>query len=194
MPDCLRVKLTYFDTATLRNNVGAGRMSWRIRTSAYDPDPLLLTGALPGFAELAAMYNAYLVTGVAWNINLVNAETFPVSVVVVPTSLDIGSNYVANDVSDYRYASPARVLGGTGAMNRARIKGYISQKKLFGSKQTTYDSNWYSGTNTNPGLLQYVNVQAASMGPSVFTNNNGIQQNAIWTFYVMFIQPKNLAA
>lgn len=190
-PDRYMCKMRWSDTTYLRNNAGNQGVSWRIRTSAYDPDPVWTTGAIPGFTELAAIYGSYRVAGVHYDLELCNNEATPCQVAIVPTNFDLGANYLSASLADYPYAK-TRVLSRVTGDDKCRIRGYMSSYKLVGDAQTKYDTQWTSSTNANPTFNIWFNIQCILLN-SASSLVTGISQKAVYTFYVEFFDRKNLA-
>lgn len=193
LPDTIYVKLRYFDTTPTRtNNTGFG-LSWRMRTSVYDPDPLIATGGIPGYNEWASFYQTYRVLAVSWKTSICNNESFPIIWNQVPTRSDLGANYVTNYMSDLPYAK-SKMLSAKGAGgDRQTLKGYMSGQKIFGSKSYLYDPNTLSNVSSNPTSMFFINNQCISANATGFTTA-GVSQDTVYTFYVQFFNRSNIFA
>jgi len=164
-PDRLRVHLIYSDQIQVRNNVGVKYVSWRYRSSAYDPDPALGTGAIPGFDDFSNFYGNYRVHRMKLDWDVVNAETFAVAVKVVPTPTDPGAN-TAN-ISDFADANPrgySKLLAGSSAQNRARMNSpWYEVIKIEGSIGAQFDPNFSAAVNSNPANVMYIGLTTAAV-------------------------------
>jgi len=157
--DSVMVDLFYLDTVGIRNNVGGTVLSWRYRVnSAFDPDPLLGTGALSGFLEWAAMYTHYRVVDFGYDVSLSNLETFPLIAAIAPTLLDVGPNYVNFDqFPEFPYGRKS-LLSVSGGQDRCRFRGSVDIAKLEGTTESMYDSTFSSQVTTNPIMLRFFNI------------------------------------
>jgi hypothetical protein len=131
--------------------------------SAWDPDPLLSSGSLSGYAEWAAFYFNYRVVKFSYDVTLSNLETHPVSTVCAPTTADLGSNYSNTpQISEFPYGKMSIMSAATG-MDRCRFTGTIDLPKFLGDPQFYRgDLLFQSATGTNPGNLLYMNFGAYS--------------------------------
>jgi hypothetical protein len=157
-PDNVVTTLVYQDTILNRNNVGGLVCSWRYRlNSVFDPDPLLGSGAISGFAEWAGIYTHYRVLSYTYDFSVANNETFPLMVVAAPTLPDIGSNTSNLDqLPEVPYGRKS-LLSAKGGQDRTRIRGHISIAKLEGSMEPLTDSSFSSQVTTNPVMLRFMN-------------------------------------
>jgi len=169
VPDGTLVDLFYIDTTFSRNNVGGTVLSWRYRmNSAYDPDPLLGTGALTGFLEWAAFYTHYRVVDFGYDIQLANMETFPLLVVCCPSATDLGANYTYTDqIPEFPYGRKNILSAKTGD-DKCRFRGSVDISKFEGTTESIYDSTFASAVTANPSNVRYFNVGAGSS--AVFAN------------------------
>lgn len=158
-PDTVITTLRYQDTIMNRNNVGGLVASWRYRiNSAFDPDPLLGTGALSGFAEWATIYTHYRITNFRYNIQIANNETFPLMVACAPTLTDLGANTSNLDqVPELPYGKKS-LLSAKGGADKTSIRGSISVAKLEGSTEPFTDSSFASVVTTNPVMVRFFNI------------------------------------
>jgi len=175
MPDRLRVHLIYADQVQQRNNVGTKYVSWRYRSSAYDPDPALGTGAIPGFTDFTNFYGTYRVHRMKLEVDIVNIETFAVTFKIVPTPLDPGANTAI--ISEFADANPrgfSRIIGGSSAQNRVRMfTPWYKVIAIEGSIGAQFDPNFAAAVNANPANVMYVGLTTATYlvhVNGVFTN------------------------
>jgi len=195
-PDSVVVTLTYSDAAIDRNNAGNKFMYWRIRmNSVYDPDPLVLSGAVSGFTEWAAIYRRYLVLKCEIDSTIVNKEAFPVGVSFAPSDFDLTPVIIgpstAQDLSELPYAIPTKVLSTLGGQDKLNFRKSIDLAKFTGQRGAYHDSLQYSSlVNTNPSTLLFWNA-------GLFTDTNmvsGIFQNTKYHYTVLFTERQSLFA
>ena len=90
VPDRMFVQLNYMDT-TSRVLAAAGNPFGYIRyfsNGMFDANPLILTSPIPGFTELASLYEQYRVHSIKVSLRFCNQETFPSVVLIWPTDQD----------------------------------------------------------------------------------------------------------
>jgi hypothetical protein len=88
----MRVTLIYNDNSVPRNNIGSSYLYFAQRGNGlFDPDPLLLTGSISGFAEWGAFYRQYIVESVTIKWIVCNKEAFPVTVVCAPSNVSLAT-------------------------------------------------------------------------------------------------------
>lgn len=190
-PQSLLVTLAYLDaTAPNRNNAGIGFLSWRYRiNSAYDPDPLVLSGAIPGFTEWAAFYQSYRVMKLDYDITICNKETFALDVVVASSNADLGANYI-NTYALFSYpGNTNNVCGTTTGNDHVRLTGSIDPGKVFGQVNSYLGNDGFaSATNTNPLNLLYINIGA--LCPAAFVN--GVFTKVMLFYTISFFTVKTI--
>lgn len=193
-PDSIIVDLTYADDQIVRSNAGYKYNYWRIRmNSVYDPDPLVLTGAVSGFTEWANFYRRYLVLSMKVDSTFVNKENFPVGVSAAPSDIDlvalITSPLAAQNMSETPYSIKTKVLSPTGGLDRMSFQKTIDLAKFTGQQGAYDDSLAYSSlVNTNPSTLLFWNFATYSDQNGV----NGVFQTTKYTFRVLFTQRQTL--
>jgi len=164
MPDRLRVHLIYADQVQQRNNAGTKYVSWRYRSSAYDPDPALGTGAIPGFTDFTNFYGNYRVHRMRIESDIVNIESFAVTFKVVPTPTDPGANTAV--ISEFADANPrgfSKILGGSSAQNRVRMATpWYRVIAIEGSIGAQFDPNFAAAVNANPANVMYIGMTTAA--------------------------------
>ncbi len=164
-PDRLRVRLIYQDPTGSRTTTGSSLSSnWRYRSSAFDPDPLLLTGSIPGYAELANLYSQYRVHAMHLNLDVANQDTQAYIVVCWPGTFNINNNSLsASDLAEFsgNVLGVSKMVGGASGMNVAKLKTSAFGQQLVGPQFRT-DMDWASSTSTNPLKEFYINVGAYS--------------------------------
>jgi len=187
-PDGVVVDLSYSDSVQTRNNAGAMVMSWRYRlNSAYDPDPLLGTGAIPGFTEWAAMYDRYRILNFSYDVQFCNMETFPLQIVACPTLIDVGANYAsAIDLPAFPFGTKS-IISTTGGQDRTRLSGQLDLELFEGSPTYFTDTNYSSVINTNPVNTRFMNFGYISDAVLV----HGVFVSVKLSFRTLFYQRLN---
>jgi len=174
--DTQRVTLTYQDLSLSRAvSLLSSYFVYSMRLNGiYDPDPLLLTGSVTGFAEWGGFYRQYLVEAVTITWSVVNRENFPVIIVFAPSLTNLAavlsSGQAVANLAENKFAQ-TRVLSAQGGQDRARIQVTIKLSSYVALPQQ-YNSGIYSGfmgaAPSNPSSLIYGNF--GGYAPSTFTN------------------------
>jgi hypothetical protein len=192
LPTTMTVALHYDDTSITRTNAGAQNFGWRYRMNgAFDPDPLLLTGALPGFQEYATLYVAYRVLKFKWQVTLMSDELFPMVAYAVPLNTDPGANptngltLAANTKGMIQAVS---AIGGPGA----RFRGSLDIANFFGLAGYNYDNDFNVQTNSNP-LVTAGYLLIGGQTPAILTAA-GVVARVRLTYTISFNRRRNLAA
>ncbi len=163
--DRVEVILKYQDPSGTRTATGSSQScNWRYRSSAYDPDPLLLTGSLPGFAELANIYTYYRVISINADVQIANQDTQAYVIVVWPSNNDNNNNSLSMaDIAEYSGNALAtrRTLGGASGMNVCTLKTAAFGQQLVGPIFRT-DLDYSANTSSNPLAMYYLNIGAYS--------------------------------
>jgi hypothetical protein len=151
----------YNDTTTTRTHALANTANWAYRSSAFDPDPSLGTGAIPGFAELANLYNHYLVRSMGLSLEIYNQDVNAYILGVWPSNvLQSVNSLLASDVIEFA-SNPGSVRAimptANGGMNNRKHFVKATGLKLFG-RQFLTDLDYASGTSTNPVLPYGINI------------------------------------
>jgi hypothetical protein len=132
--EAIEVDLIFPDSVYVKTNNGANYLSWRYRmTSVYDPDPLVGSSTVPGYGVWASFHKNYRVLAIDYSIDIGNVENTRVDVIDVPSTEDLGANYLR---TPYLVGNPLcsqAFLGGGNAMNRTRLKGHIDLGSYWGN-------------------------------------------------------------
>jgi hypothetical protein len=180
------VQLHYIDGTLIRNNVGANYLTFNMRfNSAYDPDPLLLSGGISGFAEMAKFYTFYRVlrTTVSWSVS--NKETSPVSVGFVCSGapLTISTQASAIDILENGLSVGPALLSASGGQDRIMLTNSYYLPQVWGNPSEYKASDFFgSSVTTNPaGIIvgQFIAYSSANF-------LNGIDSNLRLTMTVKF--------
>jgi len=170
VPDSFRNVLVYNDADLARSSVGSTFLGWRFKLNdIFDVDPLLATGSLAGFSQLAALYRFYTVTSVIVECEVANQDTFPVHIVMVPSDIDL-LPFIPNRIAAVNAAENSRavgpfVLAGITGMNRHRFRLRINLAKFSGKGSAYVDCQQYGAlVNASPSRLMYVNFVVYTNG------------------------------
>lgn len=176
--DQVVVELPWVDQTLQRGNVGNTICSWRYRmNSAYDPDPLVFTGAVSGIDSWSVQYKTYRVLAFKYDITIMNEEAFPLIVTCCPTQTDIGVNSIqAPNFGEVKYGQ-LKPLSAKGGLDQARMRGQINMAAFFGTNYL-WASDFNADINGNPLHPIYFNVGLESPVPQV----NGVVVSARLTY------------
>lgn len=177
-PDEMEVVLTYPQTfaLTVAGVVLAKRFT---PNAAYDVDPNLGSTSTPGFAEWAALYTFYRVTGYRVVSEVRTLETFPVSVFSINTNIDpgtSGSNYQNYATEPY---CKWKVIGPASGANGCRFVHNVDCAKLLGSESIEQADSLRAVTSANPADLLWYGIGVQSTTGSNLTAG---------TYVTMFIE------
>jgi len=183
--DTQHITFIYNDTSLIRNNILSQYIWFKMRSSIYDPDPLLLTGGITGFTEWGGLYRQYLVEAITVEWRVSNLEAFPVSVVMAPTLTDIGSvissRNAAADIGELRH-SQVKSLSMAGGLDRTIFRATYNLASLVGN-MIQFNSGSFAGflgaAPSNPSALVYINFAAYSAVNFV----NGIESTLKLSFH-----------
>jgi hypothetical protein len=165
-PKTLVNTLHFTDEALIKTNAGQQYLYWRVRMNdAFDPGPLILSGSMSGFNEMAALYRRYLVLNFRAELTFVNNESTPVFLAAVPTDIDqatvVTSAASAINLGEYAMAKSCLLAQSTG-MNRTSFKFNINLPVFVGQQGAYKDSLTYSGlNNVSPATFVFFNIAAA---------------------------------
>jgi len=213
MPERFMCKLRYYDTYTSLYNTGNPQYaSYAYKmNSAYDPDPGVLSGALPGFTELAAFYTGYRVVGFGYKITFNNASTQAIlpylpytvfcgpynvynsSSTTPPSAIAINSSNLSTFINSVNIKKKMLGVQYSGKDTQT-ISGFVGLRKLLGLKQYDYDPNFASLTTAEPTNRMWFFVAAYYNGvtPPSASNTLIINLDLTFTYYIEFYQRKTL--
>jgi hypothetical protein len=180
------VWLDYIDATLVRNNAGANYLVFLMRAnSPYDPDPLLSTGGISGFAEMSAFYSQYRVTHCQISWTVANKESFPVHIGFNLSSAPLAVTTVAKaiDCLENGYSVGPATISTSGGMDRVMLTKRVTLSHIWGNLiQYEADDNWAASVISNPSFLIYINFLAYASTPFV----NGIDSDLRLRFRVKF--------
>jgi hypothetical protein len=157
------MNLKWTDQTVTRSATGSSQaMNWAIRSSAYDPDPALSTGAIPGFVEYANLYSSYCVHSMSCKLQVGNADTAPICFGILPSLERFNVNSLAvADCQEY-FSGPKgkqKMLGSNSAISVGMLRSKATADLLVSNRFRT-DLDYSSPTNTNPVELYWLNFMA----------------------------------
>lgn len=157
--DNLICVLKFVDQTTSRTHASSVTANYSYRSSAYDPDPALGTGAIPGFVELANLYENYRVLSMRAKITVMNQDTNSFILGAWPSnSFNPLNSLLSSDVQEFS-GNPGGVqcmLGPNGTRPTSFVLTGIGES-LFGPQYLTGD-DYVSSTNSNPSISFYLNI------------------------------------
>lgn len=171
-PKSVQLRLSYADNSTLRTVTTATHLNFSFRGSAYDPDPLLGTGAIPGFLEYSAMYNMYRVVGIGVRGTIANPESSQISVLAIPYSGGvIGNNALtAGQILDFE-ANPlaiSRTLGSVNGNSTMKFNRHWSGSEILGEESYLLDDLYTALNNANPSKTLNLTIGALVLSGANF--------------------------
>jgi hypothetical protein len=184
--------MVWTDQTTNRGNISANAMNFNIRSSAYDPDPSLGTGAIPGFLEQANLYESYCVHKMEVSCTFGNHELFPIVVGILPSKTFFNTNSLArSDCLEYlsNFRGKQRMLGSVNARSVTTIHCLAKGRDLLSHRLFT-DLDFTSSVGTNPLALFYFNYFAYVHSTSNFVAN--VDFTNIVTYTVEFFDRRVL--
>lgn len=161
-PDRTFVNLVYNDTTLVRNVSSSGSMNWCYRSSAYDPDPSVLSGAIPGFAELSNLYMLYRVHSMTVNITIGNQEQQNILVSIWPSNIGQNVNSLnSSDIMEYgaNLRGKTLIIGPVSGNSTRSTTTTALASSLIGPNFKT-DLQFASSVSTNPVEMFFINVGA----------------------------------
>jgi len=140
-----------YTVQTLVTNIGAFAASVRYQTEAYDVDPAIGSTAMPGFAELAAIYSKYRPLAMAYKFDIANQEAFPVTIITGFSNSSIASGSVT-----IAYAGNplmrTKIIGSAAGQGTCQMRsGYVTVSRINGTSTNLFD-DLYTGSTTSATL------------------------------------------
>jgi hypothetical protein len=136
---------------------------WR-PSAAFDIDPLIGSDAIPGFAELAALYGNYRVTVSRAHMMITNPSTsLGVQLIVVPLSEDPGASPDGNTLNSWpdNPFAKSKLCGLLGSPP-CSITCEMTTEKLFGTNEVYTDDVYAASVATVPSRNWYWAVGVAT--------------------------------
>jgi len=180
MPDRIRVQLVYSDPNQQRASVANNYSAWVFRVnSAYDPDPLIASGGISGFNELANFYYFYRVDAVSVDIEAGNEDDFCYTLGMCPTgTVNPGPLLSSRGACVDLLENPrsVQVLMPSSGGPVARMKAHYDLASIFGDRnQYLSDHDFTSAVGASPifqlwlGLVLYTNGVVGVNGVTIST-------------------------
>jgi hypothetical protein len=190
MPDSILVRLKYTDAGAIRVNAAASLCSWRFRmNNPYDPDPLLGTGAVPGFVEWASFFRIYRVINFRYSIKMAGLDAIPGIAHTAPSENDLGANfantYQLESTSPYGKTSTFSALAGG---RQAVINGVVNMEKFFGGLNYLGNDAFGALTTTSPTTQLFFNIGFTTSAAMTL----GVLYSGVFEFDVNFYSRFNL--
>jgi len=194
-PISMTVLLTYVDDITLRNNIGNNFIYWRMRLNCpFDPDPLLLTGAVSGFLEWSNIYRRYIVLNTEVISTVVNNEAFPVAFNAAYSDFDQTASIVSRTSSlnlGETLQVREKLMSPSGGMDRVQYRKRFNLATLTGNKRAYIDSLTYSAlVNANPAVDKQLYWNMAASADSNFVK--GVTQMTQYRMKIRFTERQSL--
>lgn len=161
-PNRLVCRLIYNDYTLSRTSTGSV-MNWAYRSSAYDPDPSLSTGSIPGYVELANLYQQYLVHKMTLNITLGNQNLQNCLLAIWPSNVIQSVNTLAvTDIMEYS-SNPNSVRDMIPVSNGGTVSYTVRAVglKLYGRQFITDAYKYASAVGSNPTYMYGINIGIA---------------------------------
>lgn len=167
MPPKISRIVNYIDPSMLRTSLNSYNYFRFRANNLFDPDPLILSGQISGFQELATLYREYKVTDVEFEWNVVNRESFPVVIGVVYSTYDLATQVTspaaALNTIENGFSTRAKILSAAGGMDRFCFKGKVKLAQLLGNpSQYDGDTDYGALVNAGPVYQLFVNFVVVS--------------------------------
>lgn len=154
--------------------------------AAYDVDPTLGSTSTPFFAEWAALYKFYRVIGYSYKIQIVNKETFPVTIIIMNTNTDPGTGATLLGLAGNPRVTTYVLPGSAGPCTHV-FRGSHRVADIVGSRAVENDDNFCALTNARPANVIWLTIGADTTSASNLTN--GMVQSVEITMLVRFYEP-----
>jgi len=183
--------LTYVDGSDVRQFPAQNYGVWSIKMNdVYDPDPLLGTGGITGYAELIAFYSTWLVSACQIQATFVSNEpTIAVKVALVFTPLAITASLTSKalclDAIERWGCAWSTELGETTGMSRAVMPRIVCIPERVVGDNAYYHAGTYNGaTTSSPSSTVYANFILTCASAAALTN--GVNYLGKYSYRVKF--------
>lgn len=151
------VSFQYVDPHILRNAFSANVLNWRYRmNSVFDPDPLALSGAIPGFNEWASLFTTYRVRNFHYKITLSSNDVEPAVAYCLPVLTDHGANWTVALSASVGNLGRSSILPGINGGAGIMMSGTVKIAEWLGSTNYATDDNYQALVTGNPlGVLYF---------------------------------------
>jgi len=166
-------------------------MNYNYRSSAFDPDSALGSGAISGFTELANLYLSYRVRSMTLALEILNEEVTGVIYTIWPSNTAQNVNSLAaSDVLEFGgnvRAQTKMIPNANGGIQRLSCKARGLDQ--LGPQFLTSNA-FAAGTGGNPSIMYFINVAAMTTLGSNFTTH--MSSKASITYEVEFFEVRQL--
>jgi hypothetical protein len=162
----------------------------------YDPNPLILSGSVTGFAEQMNFYEYYRVLNVEIDLEISNNENFGVLwgfvLSNIPLTGVIGDKFQALSYLENGFTTGANLLAAKGGSDRGKVKAHTPLWKILGNKrQYMADDNYVGKGLASPNIPLYFTLIVGSSTSGTLTN--GVTTYLKFNFRTEFFQKKALS-
>lgn len=185
--------ITYVDASDVRQFPLQNYGVWAIKMNdVYDPDPLIATGGITGYAELVAFYSLWLVTVCELDCTFVSNEpTLAVKVAVVLSPLAIAASLTTKalclDAIERWGTIWTTELGETTGFSRAVMpKTVVIPERVVGDNAYYHAGTYNGATTTSPSSTVYCNFILTCAAGQALTN--GVNYVGRFTYRVKFFR------
>jgi len=168
----------------------------QFRSDPYDVAQGAGTLAIPGFTELAAIYNAYRPLRFGYKIIVVNNEDFPVNMTVFMTKEQITGSTRTNIFSVGNPLTKTATMAAKGGMDKVTLKANHSLVEVSGTRAPLFADDWtgltqgsLTGTTLSNAIWMSAFVDQNSAGTSA-----GVSVTLELAITVQFFQMRFLAS
>lgn len=190
IPPEMDVMLSFQVNKTVTNAAGTTAMVRYTVNGAYDVDPVLGSTNTPGFAEWATLYTYYRVVKVAYRIEVVNNEAFPVRCYSLFQNTDPGT--VGNLQFPGNPLAKSFLLSAKGGQDRCVLSDAKQTATITGARGVEFEDNYRAAVTANPVDLTWMGIGANSIGIAFLPN--GVTSCGVIRLYTRFYNPKALFA
>jgi hypothetical protein len=185
--------LTYIDGSDVRQFPLQNWGSWSIKCNdVYDPDPLIGTGGITGYAECVAFWSTWLVSACELDCSFVSNEpAISVKVAVVVSPLAITSSLTSKAACDNAIERWGAIwvtsLGETTGASRAVMpKKIVIPERVVGDNAYYHAGTYNGATTTSPSSIVYVTFILTCATGAALTN--GVNYTGRFTYRVKFFR------
>lgn len=180
-----RAVLRYAQEFSVNPSVAGAAVTQQFRVnSLFDPDFTGVGHQPMGFDQLMALYNRYLVYGVAYEIIMNFEDNTAARQAIVGHHLNLSSS-TTTDWTQYAenpFTEIQMLENIGGSKSQAVFKGYIDIAKIYGMKKSEIETeaNFWGQATTNPTQLVFHDIFAAGANATDTAPVRGLVR---YTFY-----------
>lgn len=135
----------------------------------YDVDPALASAEVPGFVEMMALYSKYRVIGYSYEIQLSNAQDFPVTVTVLNTNDTFTGGGGLNGYAGNQFTQQTILASKSGGRCTHTFRGSHSIRQIVGSGDVEFDDEYVGTVASNPTRLVRLAIGVYGYGNTLST-------------------------